>query len=65
MPIELESDLYSSRKSGDELQALLKDVTAQKERAVQHAAAIERRYIITLAVRNQESMSMQSDLRDR
>jgi chromosome segregation ATPase len=61
---ELESSLFCSRKSGDELQILLKDVTEQKERAVQDAAAIERRYIITLAVRNQEIMAMQSDLRD-
>jgi archaellum biogenesis ATPase FlaH len=37
---EIEVDLYSSRKSGDELQALLKDVTEQKERAVQDALAI-------------------------
>lgn len=61
---ELETSLFSSRRSGDELQVLLKDVTEQKEKAVQDASAIERRYIITLAVRNQEIMSMQTDLRE-
>ncbi len=29
---DLEVDFYSSRKSGDELQLLLKNVTEQKER---------------------------------
>lgn len=61
---ELEVDLYSSRKSGDELQSLLKDVTKQKERAVQDTQATERRYTLMLAVRNQEIVALKSNLQE-
>lgn len=61
---ELEVDLFSTRKQGEELQVLLKDVTAQKERATQDAEAMERRFTTMVSVRNAEIGELKTNLQE-